>query len=97
MCTRAARPVRAAQSLANCSLWGSGPTDVWVATDGGAEGAQGNAYLGQLSSVEPRWLSWPGDLHGVWGSGPGEIWAVGQSNGVGETDHHGIIVRRRAP
>jgi hypothetical protein len=59
------------------SIWGSGPTDVWVATAAGVLHGEGPTSASLTFSV----VDLPGDpnipLRSVWGTGPADIWAVG--------------------
>lgn len=60
------------------SIWGSGPTDVWVGTAAGLLHGVG-ATAAQLIFSPVADL--PGDprvpLRSIWGTGPADIWAVG--------------------
>jgi len=60
------------------AIWGSGPTDVWVASGGSLFHGAGPS---SASLVFSRVDDLPGDpnvpLTSVWGTGPDDIWAVG--------------------
>jgi hypothetical protein len=62
------------------SIWGSGPTDVWVATEGGLLHGTGDSSA-QISFAPTGYV--PGDqtvpLRSIWGTGPLDVWAVGGS------------------
>jgi len=64
--------------LAGNSIWGSGPTDVWVVCGGSLFHGAGAS---SASLVFSRMDELPGDpsvpLTSVWGTGPDDIWAVG--------------------
>ncbi len=60
------------------SIWGSGPTDVWVASGGGIlHGTGASSASLVFSTVDDL----PGDpnvpISSIWGTGPDDIWAVG--------------------
>lgn len=59
------------------AIWGSGPTDIWVAgTNGLVHGTGSSAGAVTFESVDA-----PGDpaivLSSLWGTGPNDVWAVG--------------------
>ena len=62
------------------AVWGSGPTDIWVAGAAGFENGgvvchwNGRAWSNAVAV--PGTLS----LRGVWGSGSGDVWAVGSAS-----------------
>jgi hypothetical protein len=59
------------------ALWGSGPTDLWIAADGGL--LHGTGATSATLVFAPVTL--PGDpsrtIKSIWGTGPSDIWAVG--------------------
>jgi hypothetical protein len=60
------------------SIWGSGPTDIWVATADGilhGEGATPASLVFAPASDLPGDPNAP--LRSIWGTGPSDIWAVG--------------------
>jgi hypothetical protein len=56
------------------AIWGSSPTDVWVAGDRGLLHGTGatSAELAFTESPDPK-----ARLVSIWGSGPADVWAVG--------------------
>ncbi len=61
----------------NYTIWGSGPTDVWVLTPAGLFHGEGSSSATLVFSP----VALPGDatipLTSVWGTGPNDIWIVG--------------------
>lgn len=59
------------------AIWGSGPTDLWIAADGGI--LHGTGATSAALVFAPVTL--PGDptyvIKSIWGTGPNDIWAVG--------------------
>ncbi|OJY16919.1 MAG: hypothetical protein BGO98_12110 [Myxococcales bacterium 68-20] len=60
------------------SIWGSGPTDVWVASGGSILHGRGASSASLVFSTV---ADLPGDpnvpITSIWGTGPDDIWAVG--------------------
>ena len=65
------------------SIWGAGPTDIWVGTSSGLLHGQGASSAALVfTSVETL----PGDatpITSLWGTGPDDVWAVGPAPGPG--------------
>ncbi|HVH46659.1 MAG TPA: hypothetical protein VM925_30165 [Labilithrix sp.] len=72
------------------SIWGSGPTDIWIGGAGGllhGEGASSASLV--FTSVEAPGPSTP--ILSIWGTGAGDVWATGNTNSfplVGRVLHY---------
>lgn len=56
------------------AIWGSGPTDLWIAGEGQALHFDGRAWTRtSLGNVHAR---------AIWGSGPADVWAVGDGGAI---------------
>lgn len=65
------------------SMWGSGPTDLWIATGGGLVHGEGASPVSLVFAP----VDLPGDpsvpISSVWGTGPDDVWAAGGSAPTG--------------
>jgi hypothetical protein len=72
------------------AIWGSGPTDIWVSSEGGLLHGQGASTA--VLAFTP--VAAPGDplapIVSIWGSGPTDVWAVGGRIDV--TPHEGRVL-----
>jgi hypothetical protein len=59
------------------TMWGSSPSDIWVATNFGDM----YHYNGTSWAFTPRVTSTASSIMSFWGTGPGDVWAVTNSGG----------------
>jgi len=82
------------------AIWGSGPTDVWVA---GAAGLFHGAGPSSDALVFTPVADLPGDatipIRAIWGTGPNDVWAVGgaESFDLFPPRQRGRVLHRGAP
>jgi hypothetical protein len=71
------------------SIWGSGPTDIWVGGTGGLYHGHGASSASVAFTPVSALPGEPTPITSVWGIGPDDVWAVGPST---TPDYHGRVL-----
>jgi len=85
------------------TIWGSGPTDLWVG--GGTPGSESESPTGTLlhgtgmSSGTITWTAVPVPLtiRSIWGSGPSDVWAVASRGDRVSADDASFVLHYAGP